>query len=222
MTRAGFRDIAAMSLRNLSRHRTKTVITTLAVAVSVALYIFVDAWLLGMNLDSRRNIVSYEIGAAKIQSRAYFDKKDELPMYESFPGWEGLSAALQAKGYDSAPRFVFSGTLYSRSGTAPMVFNAVDPGREARLLRYPAFLEAGRFPESGKPELALGALAAEKLKVGIPLRPTKAELEELARQKSPEGIKKVRGLREEYQRCEGDFAKLRQAISDPGQVSSAV
>lgn len=180
MTRAGFRDIAAMSLRNLSRHRTKTVITTLAVAVSVALYIFVDAWLLGMNLDSRRNIVSYEIGAAKIQSRAYFDKKDELPMYESFPGWEGLSAALEAKGYDSAPRFVFSGTLYSRSGTAPMVFNAVDPGREARLLRYPAFLEAGRFPEAGKPELALGALAAEKLKVGIPLRPTKAELEELA------------------------------------------
>ncbi len=51
MSAAGFRDIARMSLRNLSRHRTKTVITTIAVAVSVALYIFVDSLLLGMNLD---------------------------------------------------------------------------------------------------------------------------------------------------------------------------
>ncbi|MCK7470690.1 MAG: ABC transporter permease [Desulfomicrobium escambiense] len=149
MRAAAFRDIAGMALRNLGRHRVKTVITTAAVAISAALYIFMDGWILGMNLESRRNIVAYEMGAAKLQSRAYFEKKDELPMYEGFKEWEPLAAALAEAGYDSAPRFVFTGTLYSRAGTAPVLFNAVDPRYEARLLRYPGYLEAGRFPRSG-------------------------------------------------------------------------
>jgi ABC-type lipoprotein release transport system permease subunit len=172
-----FRDILQMAWRNLSRHRVKTVITVTAVAVSVALYIFMDAWLLGMNLESRRNIVAYEIGAAKIQTEAYFAKKDDLPMYESFTGWEPLSRALEEAGYSAAPRFVFGGTMYSRSGSAPIVFHAVDPEAERRVLRYPDYPEAGRFPRPGAFEIALGTLAAEKLRVGIPLRPTVTEFE---------------------------------------------
>jgi len=177
MNRTGARDIALMALRNLGRHRVKTIITTTAVAISVALYIFVDGWILGMNLESRRNIVSYEIGAAKIQTKAYFDKKDELPMYENFTGAEVLAAKLSEAGYDSAPRFVFSGTLYSREGTAPMVFNAVDPAKEAKLLRYIPYLESGRFPKPGKLETAVGTLAAAKLRLGIPERPEVAEFD---------------------------------------------
>jgi ABC-type lipoprotein release transport system permease subunit len=185
-----------MAFRNLGRHRVKTIITTTAVAVSVALYIFMDAWLTGMNLDSRRNIVSYEIGAAKIQTKAYFAKKDDLPMYESFAGWERIAATLAEAGYDSAPRFVFSGTVHSRVGSAPILFNAVEPELENRLLRYTGYLEAGRFPRPGTLEIAVGSLAAEKLRVGIPLRPTKAELEnELAAAAgSPEEEAFIRGL----------------------------
>jgi putative ABC transport system permease protein len=144
-----FTTMLSIALRNLSRHRVKTIITATAVAVSVCLYIAADGWLHGMNLESRRNIVSYEIGAAKIQTKAYFEKKDDLPMYEAFSGWEGLSESLSRAGYDSAPRFVFSGTLYSRTGTAPILFNGVDPEREARLLRYTAYMESGRYPLPG-------------------------------------------------------------------------
>jgi len=178
MNCAAFRDLAGMAFRNLGRHRVKTAVTTTAVAVSVALYIFMDAWLLGMNLDSKRNIVSYEIGAAKLQTRAYFDRKDELPMYENFAGWKEYAAAFEEAGYASAPRFVFAGTLYSRSGSAPMVFNAVDPAREVRLLRYPDYLEAGRFPRPGRREIAVGTMAADKLRLGIPLRTTRKSFEE--------------------------------------------
>lgn len=173
-----FLDAAGMALRNLGRHRVKTIITATAIAISAAAYIFVDGWILGMNLESRRNIVSYEMGAAKVQAASYYAKKDELPMYESFGDWETLAAALAEAGYDSAPRFVFSGTLYSRAGTAPMLFNAVDSAREERVLRYVPYLEAGRFPRDGRLELAVGSLAAEKLRVGIPSRPTVAEFEE--------------------------------------------
>ncbi len=168
MTGSAFRDLAKMAYKNLSRHRAKTVITSIAVAISVALYIFVDAWLLGMNLDSRRNIVSYEIGAAKIQTKAYFNNKDELPMYESFKPWENMVEILKKKGFAAAPRFVFEGTLYAGAGTAPMIFNAVDPSLEAQVLRYPSYVERGRFIRPGAFELVLGTLAADKLRLDIP------------------------------------------------------
>jgi len=169
--------VADMAFRNLTRHRVKTIITTSAIAVSVAIYIFVDAWLLGMNIESRRNIIVYEMGAAKIQSPAYFSRKDDLPMYESFSEWQELSSALEKSGYRSAPRFVFTGTMYSRTGSAPLVINAVDVAREKELFRYPDYIDAGSFPAEGTRGIAIGTFAAEKLHVGIPQRPDGDELE---------------------------------------------
>ncbi len=177
MTRSEAAGILAMSLRNLSRHRAKTAVTIAAVAISVSTYIFVDGWIYGMNLDSRRNIVSYETGAAKVQSDAYYAKKDDLPMYESFSGWEEGARRLESAGYAVAPRFVFAGTVHSSSGSAPVVVNAVDPDREGSVLRYPGYVEVGRFPREGTMEMVVGAMLAERLRVGIPQRPTVTEYE---------------------------------------------
>lgn len=196
MKAGGAAAVGSMAFRNLSRHKVKTIITTIAVAISAALYIAMDGWILGMNLDSRRNIVSYETGAAKVQAAAYFAKKDQLPMYEAFRGWEEYADILQEAGYAAAPRFVFSGTLYSRSGSAPMVFNGVDQELEGTVLRYADYLEAGRFPRSGSMEIAVGTLAAEKLRIGIPARiaPGAFEEELLSAARSDEEAEFIRGL----------------------------
>ncbi|GHV43354.1 ABC transporter permease [Spirochaetia bacterium] len=160
--------ILRIACRNLARHRVKTILTCIAIMVSVAMYIFVDGWLVGMNIESKRNIVNYEMGAAKLQERAYLDLLDEKPMYENFAGWETYAAALDAAGYDSAPRFVFSGTLFSETGSAPIELNAIDPEADAALLRYADWVEQGRFIKSGAFEIVLGAETAKKLHVGGP------------------------------------------------------
>jgi ABC-type lipoprotein release transport system permease subunit len=132
-----------------------------------------------MIIDSRRNIVNYEMGAAKLQTKLYFEKKDEMPSYENFTGWEKYRAALASEGYVSAPRYVFSGTLFSNSGSTPVTFYGVEPEFEAETMRYVPYIDFGRFPQNGNFEIALGTIAAEKLKVGIPTRPFKTELENL-------------------------------------------
>ena len=147
--------------------------------VSVAVFIFLNGMLRGMIIDSRRNIVNYEMGAAKLQTKLYFEKKDEMPSYENFTGWEKYSDALYTEGYISAPRYVFSGTLFSTSGSAPVVFYGVDPAFEAETMRYVTFVDFGRYVQNGDFGIALGTYAAEKLKVGIPTRPYRQELEEL-------------------------------------------
>jgi ABC-type lipoprotein release transport system permease subunit len=164
----GNAELAKIALRNLTRHKVKTLLTVLAIMVSCALYIFADGWIAGMSMESRRNIVNYEIGAAKIQSKLYFEKKDELPSYENFTGWENFKEALNGAGYNAAPRFVFSGTLYSPEGSAPVTFNAVDPIAESQVLRYTSYIDSGRYIKNGAFELAVGALLAEKLKFEIP------------------------------------------------------
>jgi ABC-type lipoprotein release transport system permease subunit len=157
----------------------KTTLTIAAVSISVGLYIAVDGWITGMNIDSLRNIANFEIGAAKLQTRAYHDKKDELPMYENFGDWERSASVLDEAGYDSAPRFVFTGTIHTEAASAPMEFIGCDPAAEARVLRYSQYIESGRFIRPGAFEIVLGAITADKLKVGIPQRPTADELTEI-------------------------------------------
>ena len=172
-------ELKKMAMRNLARHKVKTVLTSLAIMVSVAVYIFLNSWLGGMQIESRRNIVNFEIGAAKLQTKLYFDRKDEMPSYENFKNWEIYKEALSREGYVSAPRYTFSGTLFSSSGSAPIMFFAIDPDAEREVMRYVPYVDFGRYVQNGNFEIALGTVAAEKLKVGIPTRPLRLELEDL-------------------------------------------
>ena len=64
-------NLFVIAFKNLFRHKFKTVITMIAVAVGVSLYIFMDAWLLGMKIDSMRNIVNFETGAINVYRKDF-------------------------------------------------------------------------------------------------------------------------------------------------------
>jgi ABC-type lipoprotein release transport system permease subunit len=219
MTIASVIELKHLALRNLARHKVKTILTIAAVSVSVAAYVVMDGWLTGMNIDSLRNIAGFEIGAAKLQTKAYYGKKDDLPMYESFGGWERSAAALEEAGYDSAPRFVFTGTLYSADLSAPMVFIGCESAAEARLLHYPEYIESGRFIRPGAFEIVLGAVTADKLKLGIPQRPTLDELERDILPGLPPGERDfVRGLYEKAPvKGGGLYAPKEAVLARPGE-----
>lgn len=115
-----FMELSRIAFRSLARHRVKTFLTVFAVTLSVSMYIVMDGWIIGLQTASRRSIVNYETGAAKLQSQAYVEKVDDLPMYENFDGWETYAAVLDKAGYDVAPRFVFTGTMLCAEGSAPI------------------------------------------------------------------------------------------------------
>jgi ABC-type lipoprotein release transport system permease subunit len=179
MKLTGIWELKKIALRNLARHKVKTILTSLAIMVSVAVYIFLNSWLGGMAIESRRNIVNFEQGAARLQTNLYFERKDEMPSYENFKNWEVYKEALDNEGYVSAPRFTFSGTLFSTSGSAPIMFFGIDPDAEREVLRYADYVDFGRFVQNSNFEIVLGTIAAEKLKVGIPTRPYRKDLDDL-------------------------------------------
>ena len=174
---SGFMELLKIALRNLARHKVKTILSVLAITVSVAVYIVMDGWIAGMTIDSLRNLISYETGAAKLQTKVYYEKLEDKPMYENFRGWERYAAALDRAGYAASPRFVFGGTLYSNTGSAPVEFHGIDPQQDGTVMRLSGSVEFGRYIKEGEFDILLGAVTADKLKTGIPTRPTKFELE---------------------------------------------
>jgi ABC-type lipoprotein release transport system permease subunit len=161
-------ELFRLAFRNLGRHRVKTVLTVTAAALGILAYLYMDAFLLGTNTESRRNLVNFEMGAAKIYSKAYWEKKDEFPLYEGFSNYRGLTDALRGAGYDAAPRATFVGTLLSRNEELPFVFIGMDPAAEKKTLRYYRYVETadgGHFPRDGVFEILLGVKGATDLKV---------------------------------------------------------
>jgi putative ABC transport system permease protein len=134
-------NLLMIALKNLGRHKTKTLLTMTAIAVGIFIYIWEDAWFLGINLDSKRNLVNYESGAAKIYSKAYFNKKNELPLYESFSNSAPIIKKLEEKGYNAAPHAVFLGTLISQEQELPFKILGIDPEKEKRVFPYYKFIE---------------------------------------------------------------------------------
>ena len=175
----GIWQLKKIAMRNLLRHKVKTILTSLAIMVSVAVYIFLNSWLGGMAIESRRNIINFEMGAAKLQTALYFEKKDLMPSYETFQNWELYSEVLAEEGYASAPRFVFNGNIVSSFTSVPVLIHGVDPVLEAETMRYVPYVDFGRWVESGNMEITLGHTVAERLQVGIPTRPLRQDLERL-------------------------------------------
>ena len=160
-------DYFGLALRNLGRHKVKTIITSLAVAIGVLAYIFMDAWLLGMNIDSKRNLINYETGSTKIYAKAYFDKKDELPMYENFNNYQEIIKKLNDNGFNATPNFLFGGSLLSPKQEVPFLFVGIDPALEKKVLGYDKFVKEGSFVENGQFKILIGERGAENLGVKV-------------------------------------------------------
>jgi putative ABC transport system permease protein len=162
--------LLGLAFKNLSRHSVKTAITVTAVALGIVSYLYMDGFIAGVNTESRRNLVNYEMGAAKIYSRAYWDNKDELPLYEGFRGYQTIREALERAGYSVAPRATFVGTLLSCEEELPFVFAGVEPASEKKMFLYPASIEqaeGGHFPSDGVFEILLGVRGAKDLRVRV-------------------------------------------------------
>ncbi|HBD94910.1 MAG: hypothetical protein A2015_07590 [Spirochaetes bacterium GWF1_31_7] len=158
-------NLLTIAYRNLSRHMTKTIITSLAVCIGISLYIFMDAMLLGADIDTQRNIVNYETGSAKIYSKAYYEKKDEMPVYELFYNYNSIIETMNKNGWNAAPRVIFAGSLISPSQEMGFVFHGIDIEREKTVLQYDRYLTDGVMPEKGTFQIALGSKGARNLGV---------------------------------------------------------
>ena len=157
-----------LAVRNLGRHRRRTAITAAALAAGVALFIFMDSMLRGMDSESQRNLVWYETGAGRIVSRAQHAELERPALQHEIVEYRPLLDALAARGVAAAPRIRFAGELFFGEGSLPLRLVGIDPALDPEVFRLPgSVLPGGAYLARDVPGLLLGAWTATDLEIAV-------------------------------------------------------
>lgn len=155
-----------LALRNLRRNRRRTFITASALALGVALLIFVNSMTTGFSELGFRNLVDFQTGEIQVHAPGYFDDREELPLEPLLPAAPALAAVDSVEGVaGAAPRALIGARLAAGWEEFPVLATGFDPERDGTVFRLAEAVE-GRLPRPGALEAAVGYRLAELLEIG--------------------------------------------------------
>jgi putative ABC transport system permease protein len=160
--------LLALAWKNLSRYRRRTLITAGALAAGIAVFIWLDGWLVGAERESERNIVWYESGSAKVLPRAALEDQRLLSLKEVIEEPSAVESALEGSGVTATRRAVFGGEVFFGEGSLLVKVIALDPATDGRVFRLAETVSVGRYLTGDEPGVLLGEWLAQDLgaKVG--------------------------------------------------------
>lgn len=171
------RFLLTLAWKNLARYRRRTLITAGAIAVGLGMFIFIDGWLKGADLQSQRNMVWYETGSARIVDAEYWENRDGSPIRYAVEQPDSLLAGLDEQGIPATPRITFGGEMIVRydpfpeDGALPTRVIGLDPQTDSDVYRIDETIVDGRFLRPGEEGVLMGAWTAEDIgaEVGYPV-----------------------------------------------------
>ena len=157
--------------RNLGRHRKRTVLTALGLAVGYFAVVFMIGWVEGLVAEMVENATGLVGGQIEIHDDEY---RPERSLYDTIGGRDGADIARLLDGITAnagvvaaAPRVYAGGLVSSGQSTLAGILMGIDPARERSVSRFLDELVDGDMPEPGRNELAIGVEMARQLDVGI-------------------------------------------------------
>ena len=157
--------------RNLGRHRKRTVLTALGLAVGYFAVVFIIGWSEGLVAEMVENATGLVGGQIEIHDDEY---RPERSLYDTIGGRDGADIARLLDGITAnagvvaaAPRVYAGGLVSSGQSTLAGILMGIDPARERSVSRFLDELVDGDMPEPGRNELAIGVEMARQLDVGI-------------------------------------------------------
>lgn len=171
------REIIRLSVRNLLRHRRRTVITAGAVAVGLALFVIVDSLLLGVEQESTLNLIRYETGAAQVLREEYLEERDDRPLKYAIEDPGRIERALEESGLSATSRIVFTGEMvvfkdpFPEDGSIVVTGYGIDPDDDNDVYRLPESVTRGEYLSRDTNGALLGAWLAEDVgaEIGYPI-----------------------------------------------------
>ena len=157
--------------RNLARHRKRTVLTALGLAVGYFAVIFMIGWTEGLTAEMVENATGLVSGQIEIHDDEY---RPDRSLYDTIGGRAGTDIARLLDGIAAdagvvaaAPRVYAGGLVSSGESTSAGMLMGIDPTRERTVSRFLDELVDGEMPVSGRNQVAVGAEMARQLDVGV-------------------------------------------------------
>jgi putative ABC transport system permease protein len=162
--------ILKIALRNIIRHKRRTILSAITIAFGLMVFIAMDSVLSGIDRISIDNMITLSTGALKIQTVAYDKEKNTFPLsYTLDSSLAQLTASLAG---DRRVRHVtrrtqFIGQLSNYTETVPVVGTVIDPSTDSLVFGLAPYVKGAFFgPESGR-EIIIGRQLALDLGVGV-------------------------------------------------------
>ncbi|TVQ28254.1 MAG: ABC transporter permease [Spirochaetaceae bacterium] len=169
-----------LAVKNLTRYGRRTVITALAIAAGVGIYIAMDSAIAGFAGESDRLYAGYETGDVAVTAPGYWEERQRFPLDRLVADPQAVIDTLRADGLSATPRTAFSGELVVRydpfpeDGSLQAMFYGIDMDRDADVFGLLGSIEQGRAPDAGEDGLLIGRSLADRLgaEVGFPVTVT--------------------------------------------------
>ncbi|MFA7018036.1 MAG: FtsX-like permease family protein [Sphaerochaetaceae bacterium] len=161
-------------MKNLNRYKRRTAITAIAIALGLMMFIIVDSLLLGIELESERNLIWYETSSVRIHQKEYWPDRLLFPLEEGIENPQQVINLLTENGYTATKRTMFKADMilysddFGEDGNLSVMVTGIDPEQDNRVFHFEDTLVEGRFLNKGEQNgILLGSWLAEDIKAKI-------------------------------------------------------
>ena len=162
--------IIKIALRNILRHKRRTLISAITVAVGLAIFIFFDSLMSGIDRSSLENMINLTDGSLKVYSKEYAAEKMAYPLQYGIDNVssirEHLNTLPEIKGV--TPRISFLSEIINGDQTLRIVGSVIQPDSDKQVYTLSKYVTEGRFfSKNSTNEVLLGKSLAQDLGIGV-------------------------------------------------------
>ncbi len=158
-----------MVIKNLTRHKRRTLITALIIAFAILIYILIEGLMIGLTEESFGNIINLDSGHIQVTQEDYWEDRKELPLEDLIvPSAEienDIESLSQLESYTK--RLKFSVNLNNGIDELPVTGIGIDIGQDKNVFNLNQYIIEGRMPEKDSREIIMGAKLAELMEFNI-------------------------------------------------------
>lgn len=157
-----------LTIRNLLRHKRRTLLTSSAIAVGILYFIAFDSLMSGADRDAVRNLIDLETGHIQVVSTKHKEKPSPILEDLLADGRRLTARVAAAPGIERAtPRLLFPVSVIGGLDELPATAVGVDPAADPGVFKVREYVRAGRWLRPGEQGLVMGKRLAELLEISL-------------------------------------------------------
>lgn len=164
------KNIIILAFKNLTRHKKRTIITSIAIAFGIALLIWMHGMLKWADNESRRNLKRYEFGNFTVCTKEYKEYRDSFPVDTVIerPQIRKIYKIAEKTGSKASPRTGFKSMMsYKRGFGLPYVVFAIDPEKDSKVFNIKEKIIDGKYPDKNSQGILISAHCRKELGAGM-------------------------------------------------------
>lgn len=158
-----------LAWRNIWRHRGRTVIVVVAMALTLGMMMWYDGVMAGFNDAIYGNALKVLGGNIQVHAAGYADKADQVPLLALQDDQAVVTAALAQPEVVAATRRIITGGLASsREGAFPVSITGIEPEQEKPVNLAAQHVVAGRYLTAGDADsIFIGKGLADAMSIAV-------------------------------------------------------